>query len=151
MFRFAVCEFPFVFCFLFLFFWFKAFWCVAAFLAHSNVKTIFKLLGRKLDHATVLERFSGDTEIVCLNTESIFVLLVIFRRQKTITFDQRGVCCDLSLFSLSYLWRHVVISIDSSKIFKLTFFFFNPVIIIMNSLLLNFKKLCPAPLLCVLY
>lgn len=136
----------FVFCFLF-----KAFWCVAAFLAHSNVKTIFKLLGRKLDHATVLERFSGDTKIVCLNTESIFLLLVIFRRQKTITFDQRGVCCDLSLFSLSYLWRHVVISIDSSKIFKLTFFF-NPVIIIMNSLLLNFeKKLCPAPLLCVLY
>lgn len=134
----------FVFCFVF---WFKAFWCVAAFLAHSNVKTIFKLLGRKLDHATVLERFSGDTKIVCLNTESIFVLLVIFRRQKTITFDQRGVCCDLSLFSLSYLWRHVVISIDSSKIFKLTFFF-----IIMNSLLLNFeKKLCPAPLLCVLY
>lgn len=122
----------FVFCFVF---WFKAFWCVAAFLAHSNVKTIFKLLGRKLDHATVLERFSGDTKIVCLNTESIFVLLVIFRRQKTITFDQRGVCCDLSLFSLSYLWRHVIISIDSSKIFKLTFFF-----IIMNSLLLNFEK-----------
>lgn len=140
-------------CFVFLFvFLFKAFWCVAAFLAHSNVKTIFKLLGRKLDHATVLERFSGDTKIVCLNTESIFLLLVIFRRQKTITFDQRGVCCDLSLFSLSYLWRHVVISIDSSKIFKLTFLFFNPVIIIMNSLLLNFeKKLCPAPLLCVLY
>lgn len=70
VFRFAVCEFPFV----FFFFWFKAFWCVAAFLAHSNVKTIFKLLGRKLDHATVLERFSGDTKIVCLNTESIFVL-----------------------------------------------------------------------------